>query len=146
MAENHRAHVAAADSASRCAADGATLVTLSGEVDVLTAPALSERLDTLTADMCLDLWLDVRAVDFIDCTGLGVLCRARSRLLARQGRLRLVTGDAGFGLLRAGAALAVAAPVCGAAAFARARLERRRMARWDRDRDAVEPGRRHRPG
>ncbi|MEU1661584.1 hypothetical protein ABZ527_36670 [Streptomyces griseofuscus] len=43
------------------------------------------------------------------------------------------------GLLAAGAALVAAAPVLGAGAFARARLDRRRLALWDREWDLVGP-------
>ncbi|AOR37593.1 hypothetical protein BFF78_38555 [Streptomyces fodineus] len=75
---------------------GATVVALRGEIDLLTAPALSERLDTLTAHPHPELVLDLRLVRFIDCAGLGVLCRARNRALARQGRLRLVSESVGF--------------------------------------------------
>ncbi|MFE6520955.1 STAS domain-containing protein [Streptomyces sp. NPDC057794] len=67
----------------------ARVVTVSGEIDLRTAQALRERLDPLTAGPCPDLVLDLRAVSFIDCAGLGVLCRARNRVLARHGRLRL---------------------------------------------------------
>jgi anti-sigma B factor antagonist len=67
-----------------------------GEIDILTAPPLSARLDRLTADLCPDLVLDLRSVPFIDCSGLSVLCRARTRVLARRGRLRIVTGDTRF--------------------------------------------------
>nr|WP_189591896.1 STAS domain-containing protein [Streptomyces massasporeus] len=69
----------------------AQVVTLRGELDLLAAPALRARLDMLTAGPCPDLVLDLRPVSFIDCTGLGVLCRVRNRVSARQGRLRLVT-------------------------------------------------------
>ncbi|WP_229882308.1 hypothetical protein [Streptomyces alanosinicus] len=48
-------------------------------------------------------------------------------------------GDVEASLFGAAAALAVAAPAYGAAALARARLDRRRMARWDREWDAAEP-------
>jgi anti-sigma B factor antagonist len=75
---------------------GATVVALRGEIDVLTAPALSERLDALTAHPHPELVLDLRLVRFIDCAGLGVLCRARNRALARQGRLRVVTDSVNF--------------------------------------------------
>ncbi|MFJ8057572.1 STAS domain-containing protein [Streptomyces sp. NPDC096142] len=75
---------------------GTTVLELHGEVDVLTGPPLSARLDTLTAIPHPDLVLDLRSVSFIDCTGLGVLCRAQHRTGARGGRFRLVTGDAGF--------------------------------------------------
>ncbi|WP_051814740.1 STAS domain-containing protein [Streptomyces iakyrus] len=69
----------------------AHVVTLRGEIDLLTAPALRAHLDSLTAGPGPDLVLDLRRVSFIDCSGLGVLCRARNRVLARHGRLRLVT-------------------------------------------------------
>lgn len=73
-----------------------TVVTLAGEMDLLTAPGLTARLDPLTASPHSDLVLDLRPVVFIDCTGLGILCRARNRVLARHGRLRLVSDSAGF--------------------------------------------------
>ncbi|MFF6953264.1 STAS domain-containing protein [Streptomyces iakyrus] len=69
----------------------ARVVTLHGELDLLTAPVLRARLDDVTAGPCPDLVLDLRPVSFIDCVGLGVLCRVRNRVRARHGRLRLVT-------------------------------------------------------
>ncbi|MGW7820520.1 STAS domain-containing protein [Streptomyces puniciscabiei] len=77
-------------------AGAATVVSLHGEMDVLTVPALSRRLDALTACPQPDLVLDLRPVTFIDCAGLGALCRARNRTLARRGRLRLIAESAGF--------------------------------------------------
>ncbi|MFC7913700.1 STAS domain-containing protein [Streptomyces sp. NPDC057386] len=68
----------------------------SGDLDLLTAPALSDRLDALTDGPCPDVVLDLRAVSFIDCAGISVLCRARNRVRARYGRLRLVTDSARF--------------------------------------------------
>ncbi|MDW4910730.1 STAS domain-containing protein [Streptomyces sp. ADMS] len=91
MADNHtrstpyRTHRTSGDT---------TVVALQGEIDLLTVPALMEHLDSLTADQFPDLVLDLRAVAFIDCAGLGVLCRALNRSRARQGRLRLVTDSA----------------------------------------------------
>ncbi|WP_306921670.1 STAS domain-containing protein [Streptomyces luteogriseus] len=70
------------------------VVTLRGDLDLLAAPALRARRDMLTAGPCPDLVLDLRPVSFIDCSGLGVLCRVRNRVRARHGRLRLVTGSA----------------------------------------------------
>ncbi|WP_345663869.1 STAS domain-containing protein [Streptomyces venetus] len=78
-------------SASRPTERTARVVMLRDEIDLLTAPALRARLDLLTAGPRPDLVLDLRPVSFIDCAGLGVLCRARNRVLARRGRLRLVT-------------------------------------------------------
>ncbi|MGW5972637.1 STAS domain-containing protein [Streptomyces sp. NPDC055186] len=75
---------------------GTTVVIPRGELDLCTAPVLSRRLDALTDRAFPDLVLDLRAVSFIDCSGLGVLCRARNRVLARGGRLRLVTDRPSF--------------------------------------------------
>ncbi|MGW7529204.1 Rv1733c family protein [Streptomyces sp. NPDC054783] len=50
------------------------------------------------------------------------------------------------GLFGAAAALAVAAPAYGAGALGRVWLDRRRMARWDREWDLVEPRWGHRTG
>ncbi|MBV2357384.1 STAS domain-containing protein [Streptomyces sp. J2-1] len=74
----------------------ATVVPLHGEIDVLSAGALARRLDALTDRPGADLVLDLRPVAFIDCTGLGVLCRARARVLARRGRVRLVADSPMF--------------------------------------------------
>jgi len=89
-------HTAAALHSSERVIAGTTVMELRGEIDLLTGQPLSARLDTLSAPPCPDLVLDLRALSFIDCAGLGVLCRARSRVVARGGRLRLVTGKAGF--------------------------------------------------
>ncbi|QBJ93262.1 anti-sigma factor antagonist [Streptomyces seoulensis] len=73
-----------------------TVIALSGDIDLLTAPAVTAALDALTSDPHPDLVLDLRPVRFIDCTGLGILCRAR------HGRLRLLSESAAFlRLLRA---------------------------------------------
>ncbi|MFI8304877.1 STAS domain-containing protein [Streptomyces sp. NPDC085927] len=93
MSENHGRH--AADPTERRVA-GTTLVAPRGELDLLTAPALSQRLDVLTAGAFPDLVLDLRAVSFIDCSGLRALCRARRRALSRGGRLRLITRSPGL--------------------------------------------------
>ncbi|WP_371582139.1 STAS domain-containing protein [Streptomyces sp. NBC_01314] len=75
---------------------GTTVITLQGELDVVTAPSLAARMDALTSGPRPDLVIDLRPVSFIDCAGLGVLCRARNRAKARQGRLRLVTNSSPF--------------------------------------------------
>lgn len=71
----------------------ATVVELRGEIDIQTAPLVSARLDALTAGPSPELVLDLRSVTFIDCSGLAALCRARTRVLSRCGRLRLVSGS-----------------------------------------------------
>jgi len=75
---------------------GTTVAALRGELDLLAAPPLGARLDELSAPARPDLVLDLRAVSFIDCSGIGVLCRTRNRVTARDGRLRLVTQSPDF--------------------------------------------------
>ncbi|MFF7144488.1 STAS domain-containing protein [Streptomyces nodosus] len=75
---------------------GTTIVELRDEIDVLTCALLKSPLDVLTDTPRLDLVLDLRRVSFIDCSGVGLLCRVRNRVLARGGRLRLLTGSAAF--------------------------------------------------
>ncbi|MGW2642808.1 STAS domain-containing protein [Streptomyces sp. NPDC001348] len=84
---------------------GTTVVELSGEIDILTAPSLGARLDDLTAAALPDLVMDLRAVSFIDCAGLRVLCHARNRVMERHGRLRLVTDSHQFLRVLSGAGL-----------------------------------------
>jgi anti-sigma B factor antagonist len=67
-----------------------TVVDLHGDLDIATAPAITARLDPLTATAHPDLVVDLREVTFVDCSGLAALCRARRRTLDRGGRLRLV--------------------------------------------------------
>ncbi|MGA4843926.1 STAS domain-containing protein [Streptomyces sp. G45] len=87
-----------ADSAARPTgtADGATVVALRGDIDLGTAAALTARLDAVTAGAEPDVILDLRAMTFIDCSGLGLLCRVRNRVVERHGRLRLVTDSPRF--------------------------------------------------
>jgi anti-sigma B factor antagonist len=66
------------------------ILKLRGEIDIVTAGPLSARIDALTSGPGPDLVLDLRPVTFIDCRGLALLCRARTRVRNRGGRLRLV--------------------------------------------------------
>jgi anti-sigma B factor antagonist len=67
-----------------------TVVVVSGEVDIVTGDLLAEHLDAATAEPGSDVLVDLRAVEFFDCSGLRVLCRAEARARERGGRLRLV--------------------------------------------------------
>ncbi|WP_020140575.1 STAS domain-containing protein [Streptomyces sp. 351MFTsu5.1] len=81
---------------------GTTVVMPYGEIDLVTATPLVSLLDSLTCGPDPDLVVDLTEVTFIDCAGLAALCRARNRVLARHGRLRLVNADKGFSrILRA---------------------------------------------
>ncbi|MEV5875371.1 hypothetical protein AB0L75_14290 [Streptomyces sp. NPDC052101] len=116
---------------------------------VLLAEAPSRAAAALTADGLVRAAVRWTALDGTSRTGQTLVdgcLRAGSRVLVwqdDQGRLAPsnptdgAEGDVEASLF--GAVAALAAPAYGAAAFARARLDRRRMARWDREWDAVEP-------
>ena len=69
---------------------GRTVIAVSGEIDVYTAPTLRERLNELIAQGRHDLVVDLGGVDFLDSTGLGVLVGALKRSRAQDGTLSLV--------------------------------------------------------
>lgn len=71
--------------------DGATVVTVTGEVDVATAPALRDRLDQVAGKD--GVVVDLAGVTFIDSTGLGVLIGVRKRYADDGRELRLVVDE-----------------------------------------------------
>lgn len=72
-------------------ADGdRTVVEVTGEIDVYTAPALREELTHLIDAEHTDLVVDLTAVSFMDSTGLGVLVGALKKIRTLGGDLRLV--------------------------------------------------------
>ena len=64
---------------------------VTGEIDVHTAPELRQRVIGLIDDGARHVIADLRAVDFLDSTGLGVLVGSLRRLRMREGSLNLVT-------------------------------------------------------
>ena len=70
--------------------DGATVLTVRGEVDVYTAPKLREKLVELVAQRRYRIIVDLEAVDFLDSTGLGVLVGGLKRVRGHDGDLSLV--------------------------------------------------------
>lgn len=73
--------------------DGWSVLGVSGEVDVATAPRLRERLIGLVNDQHYWIVVDLDAVDFIDSTGLGVLIGALKRVRSHDGDMALVCSD-----------------------------------------------------
>lgn len=67
-----------------------TVVEVTGEIDVYTAPMLRETLTTLVDDGRTDIVVDLTAVRFMDSTGLGLLVGVLKRLRGVDGRLQLV--------------------------------------------------------
>ncbi|WP_431945308.1 STAS domain-containing protein [Actinacidiphila sp. bgisy167] len=70
--------------------DGCVVVELSGEIDIVAAVEITPLLDALTRAPGPDLVVDLDPVDFIDCSGLAVLCRIRSRVHACGGLVQFV--------------------------------------------------------
>jgi anti-sigma B factor antagonist len=70
--------------------DGASVVTPHGEVDMATAPALSEHLDEVIDRNRGHVVVDLTPVTFIDSTGLGVLISAKHRCDEAGRELRVV--------------------------------------------------------
>lgn len=68
-----------------------TVVEAVGEIDLATADLLAEHLDAATAFPQPDVLVDLRHVEFFDCSGLRVLCRADTRAKERGGRLRVAS-------------------------------------------------------
>jgi anti-sigma B factor antagonist len=68
----------------------ATIIAVSGELDLASSPALQEEMDRASdSDMMI---IDLRELDFMDSTGLSVLVRAHQRAEEQGRRLAMVKG------------------------------------------------------
>ncbi|MFD7713194.1 anti-sigma factor antagonist [Streptomyces sp. NPDC059785] len=67
-----------------------TVLEFHGDIDIATALEISPFLDTVTARAAPQIVVDLRPVEFFDCSGLRLLDRARRRAVARGGSLLLV--------------------------------------------------------
>lgn len=67
-----------------------TVVEVTGEIDVYTAPALREELSRLVDGEHTNLVVDLTQVSFMDSTGLGVLVGALKKVRTLGGDLQLV--------------------------------------------------------
>jgi anti-anti-sigma factor len=71
---------------------GATVVTVSGELDLTTGGTLEEQLQQLRNAEAQLVIVDLRGVEFMDSTGLSVLVRAHQRAAEAGHRFALVNG------------------------------------------------------
>lgn len=69
---------------------GRTVVVVGGEIDVYTAPKLRDTISDLVASGHYHLVVDMRGVEFLDSTGLGVLVGGLKKVRAHDGSLELV--------------------------------------------------------
>src|SRR6266567_4015685 len=83
-------HVVSFHAEAITAADCAVL-RVTGEIDVYTAPELRQQVIHLVDDGIRHIVGDLRGVDFLDSTGLGVMVGSLKRLRVHQGSLKLVT-------------------------------------------------------
>lgn len=77
-------------SVSRDAAEDVPVVSVSGEVDVYSAPELKESLAKLRQSGANSIVVDLTEVAFLDSTGLGALVEARAATTDAGGSLAIV--------------------------------------------------------
>ncbi|WP_376733475.1 anti-sigma factor antagonist [Streptomyces broussonetiae] len=69
---------------------GHTVLEFRGEIDIAAAAEIGPHLDALTGHPGCRIVIDLRRVEFFDCSGLRLLHRARHRVHVHGGRLALV--------------------------------------------------------
>ncbi|MFK4144724.1 anti-sigma factor antagonist [Streptomyces sp. NPDC004065] len=69
---------------------GHTVLEFHGEIDIAAAVQIVPYLDRVTARPGARIVIDLSRIDFLDCSGLRLLYRARGRVLEQDGELRLV--------------------------------------------------------
>ena len=72
---------------------GVAVMSVTGSVDLTTAPELRERLLALIAEGHTCIVADLSQTDFLDSTGLGALVGALKRLRSKDGEIRLVCAE-----------------------------------------------------
>lgn len=72
------------------------VLTVTGEIDMATAPRFRQRLLVVISAGAQNVVIDLSGVDFIDSTGLGVLMGAAKRVRTAGGDIRLVMTGSRF--------------------------------------------------
>jgi anti-sigma B factor antagonist len=72
--------------------DRATVIAVSGELDLASSPALQEELNRFASSESELLIIDLRELEFMDSTGLSVLVRAHQRAEEHGRQLAMVKG------------------------------------------------------
>ncbi|MFI1394816.1 STAS domain-containing protein [Streptomyces sp. NPDC020681] len=67
-----------------------TVVELHSEIDIAAATLVGAYLDVVTAIRAHEVVIDLSQVEFFDCSGLALLCRARRRIAENGGQLWVV--------------------------------------------------------
>jgi anti-anti-sigma factor len=75
--------------------DGWAVVTVAGEMDLISSPAVRQKVHDAVADGRRSLVLDLSDVRFCDSSGVGVLIGARRLMRSCAGRLRIVLPEQG---------------------------------------------------
>lgn len=74
-------------------ADRAAVIVVSGELDLASAPALEDELNRSLADGADLVIVDLRELEFIDSTGLGLLIKANRKAEEAGRRFAIVRGQ-----------------------------------------------------
>lgn len=69
------------------------MISVGGELDLASSPALEEELDRVAASGTQLVIVDLRELEFMDSTGLSVLVRAHQRAEEQGKRFGLVNGS-----------------------------------------------------
>jgi anti-sigma B factor antagonist len=72
---------------------GTYVVSVTGEIDAFTSPALEQELEWVLGDGASSAVVDLAEVGFMDSTALRVLLKALPRFTKRGGKLVLVSDD-----------------------------------------------------
>lgn len=74
-------------------ADGAIMLTISGELDLVSSPVLEQALEGLGASDARLVMLDMRGLEFMDSTGIHLLVKAHQRAHQAGQRFALIRGS-----------------------------------------------------